>query len=175
MYIAERSNDDPRFGLTKLNKILYFSDFKAYGLLGHSITGETYLRFDRGPVARHLLREIRELEDRGELVSYEKMYFNYRQRRVEVPSWGRQADTRIFSPDEILIVDQVLAELRHLNATEVSALSHLEFGWQVVASGEEIPYFMVFASDSQPTMSELDQAADWLASDDDEPPAAASA
>ncbi|HZQ34888.1 MAG TPA: hypothetical protein VFD32_03070 [Dehalococcoidia bacterium] len=41
LYVAEKSSDDPRFGATKLNNILFFSDFLAFGQLGRSITGAT--------------------------------------------------------------------------------------------------------------------------------------
>jgi hypothetical protein len=34
VYIASKFGDDPPLGDVKLNKILYFSDFLAYNLLG---------------------------------------------------------------------------------------------------------------------------------------------
>jgi hypothetical protein len=37
LYIAEQLADDPTFGSTKLNKILYFSDTAAYRKLGRPI------------------------------------------------------------------------------------------------------------------------------------------
>ena len=42
LYIAKRSEDDPRFCAVKLNKIMYYSDFGAYRRLGQSITGANY-------------------------------------------------------------------------------------------------------------------------------------
>ena len=53
-----RSQDDRAFGATKLNNLLYFSDFQAYGALERSITGATYQRLDHGPAPRELLATI---------------------------------------------------------------------------------------------------------------------
>jgi len=39
LYVAEQSVGDPHFGKTKLNKILYYIDFQAHGVLGEPVTG----------------------------------------------------------------------------------------------------------------------------------------
>lgn len=52
LYIAKRSLTDPYFGYVKLNKILFYADFVAYGELGKPITGATYIRNLYGPTPR---------------------------------------------------------------------------------------------------------------------------
>src|SRR5438034_140375 len=52
LYVAERLGDDPTFGETKLNKVLFFSDFQAFRVLGRPITGAEYQRNIYGPTAR---------------------------------------------------------------------------------------------------------------------------
>ncbi len=42
LFIARETKDDRSCGATKLNKILFYSDFRAYEQLGRSITGECY-------------------------------------------------------------------------------------------------------------------------------------
>src|SRR5437660_6974881 len=44
LYICQKCATDQKFGATKLNKILYFSDFLAYAELGEPITGFEYQR-----------------------------------------------------------------------------------------------------------------------------------
>src|SRR5690606_1636943 len=83
LYVADRSRDDRRFGATKLNKILYFADFKAFLILGASITGSTYVRLDRGPVPQEILPILREMEDAGDISRTERQYFNYTQKVVQ--------------------------------------------------------------------------------------------
>jgi hypothetical protein len=37
LYISQKCADDTKFGATKLNKILYFSDFLAYASMAHPL------------------------------------------------------------------------------------------------------------------------------------------
>src|SRR5271157_2942127 len=59
LYISQRCALDPKFGATKLNKILYFSDFIAYADLGYGITGVEYSHRELGPAPTRL-RPIRD-------------------------------------------------------------------------------------------------------------------
>ena len=165
LYIADRSSEDPRFGATKLNKILYFSDFKAFGMHGESITGATYRRLDRGPAPLELLETLSVMEREGEIERVDRQYFNYQQKVIKSL---RQPQIRdLLTDDEVAIVDQVIEELRVLNASEVSALSHLEAGWQLAEDREVIPYESAYISDRGPTSRELALWRQWV---DDERP-----
>ena len=42
LYISQKCATDPKFGAVKLNKILYLSDFLAFGNWGEPITGVEY-------------------------------------------------------------------------------------------------------------------------------------
>lgn len=143
LYIARASKADPKFGATKLNKILYFSDFEAYGLWGKSITGATYIRLDRGPVPKPILPTLRELEDTQKIRREERKYFHHTQKRVEAIT---EPNLVSFDPREIELVDRVMGELRILNASDVSALSHLDEGWRLAQDREVIPYSSVYIS-----------------------------
>ena len=50
LFIADRCEDEPTFGATKLNKILFYADFLSYALYGEPIAGVTYRKLERGPV-----------------------------------------------------------------------------------------------------------------------------
>lgn len=143
LYVAEQSRDDLKFGATKLNKILYFADFEAYGLWGQPITGATYVRLDRGPVPREILPVLREMEGEGAIRRFESTYFHHLQKRVEPLE---QADTTVFAIRELDLVDRVISELAHLNASDVSALSHLDEGWRLADDRDTIPYSAVYIS-----------------------------
>lgn len=150
LYVAQKSLDDPHFGATKLNKILFYSDFLAYGQLGHSITEATYQRLNHGPAPVHLRPAERELEEEGAAEVIEVPRFNLMQRRL-IPK--RRARLTDFSADEIALVDEVIDALRGYSAAAASELSHLEKGWQLVGDREVIPYEFVFLS-SEPLTSE---------------------
>jgi hypothetical protein len=49
LHVARRSEGDIAFGVTKLNKLLFFIDFLACLRFGKPITGEEYQKLDNGP------------------------------------------------------------------------------------------------------------------------------
>lgn len=65
VYIASKSIDDPSFGATKLNKILYYSDFKAFERFGVPLTGAPYFRLKNGPAPRIMIPVRDELVAEG--------------------------------------------------------------------------------------------------------------
>jgi hypothetical protein len=153
LYAAVKSAEDPTFGATKLNKILFFSDFLHYGLAGSSITGATYKRKANGPVATQLPAMAREIEltHHGHFVV--RPYFNLKQRRL-VPD--RSANPLIFLDEERDLIDDVITNLEGSNAADVSNLSHIRSrAWQVAEEGEVIPYNAVFLSTRKATPSDL--------------------
>ncbi len=137
LYIARRSEGDPSFGATKLNKILFFSDFVAYRKSLRPITGATYQKLPYGPVPRELPSVKQELEASGDATEVERDYFGRKQRCMVTrrePRLGR------FTGEEIAIVGDVIAELRNLDASGSSEISHEFIGWKYANLGEEIPY-----------------------------------
>jgi Protein of unknown function (DUF4065) len=61
-YIIWKVGKHDWFGATKLNKILWFVDARAYVLTGKPITGETYARGEFGPIPKHIIPFQNELE-----------------------------------------------------------------------------------------------------------------
>ena len=137
LLIARSSERDEHFGATKLNKILFYSDFWAYRKLGRSITGEVYRKLEHGPAPKRLLPVVRRMEKDRLCASAERDSFG-RTQKVLVAL--REPDLALFSGAEVAIVQDVIRKLWDLNATGVSELSHEFLGWQLAAEGEEIPY-----------------------------------
>lgn len=141
LYIAQQSQDDPRFSSTKLNKILFIADFFAYGLWGESITGTTYVRRQFGPTPREMLQIQNRLELEGRAEIEERMYFGYQQKRLRPKA---NPDLSLFTPDQIALVDDVLNQCRELSATQLSDWTHRLPPWLSAEDGEEISYESVF-------------------------------
>ena len=139
VYAAERSVDDQSFGAVKLNKILYYSDFDAYRLLGHPISGATYRKLQAGPAPKQLLAAREELIQEGRLRSESRQYFNRVQKRL-VPVAGASAMIEMFSSEEREVIDSVIDFLRPMSAREASDYSHREPGWVLAGDREVIPY-----------------------------------
>lgn len=137
VYIASKCSEDKRFGSTKLNKILYYSDFSAYRKLGHSVTGAEYKHLSEGPAPRELLEVRADLIEDGSIEIQKRSYFNSVQHRIVAT---RDADVGVFHDDELAILDEVIESLWDMNARQVSDMSHNEIGWRVTDENETIPY-----------------------------------
>lgn len=155
LYVASRSESDPDFGSTKLNKILFFAEFLAYGKLQRPITGAVFQKLNFGPAARRLLPVQEQLEcDQAAAIQHRDRYGHRQERLVAL----REPDLSRFTGAEIAIIDDVLRELLEENAVSVSDLSHRFLGWQLARYGEEIPYETVFLSGRELTQAEKDYA-----------------
>ena len=154
LFVARSSERDEHFGATKLNKILFYSDFWAYRKLGRSITGERYQKLEHGPAPKRLVPVVRRMERERVCATAEREFFG-RTQKVLVAL--REPDLSLFSGAEIAIVQDVIHKLWDLNATGVSELSHEFIGWQLAAEGEEIPYSTVLLGHPRPpTQAEVE-------------------
>ena len=77
-YICNEAPNPKLLGATKLNKILYYSDFEAYLQLGAPITGEAYVKQKHGPVPKHILTVLDRLKESEAIAIAEATgYFAY--------------------------------------------------------------------------------------------------
>lgn len=146
-------------GSTRLNKLMFFSDMRAYAELGKPITGARYQRLEFGPAARAML-PVRE-----ELIANDDAEYEDRGAddwaKVIVPL--RPANLELFSEDELRVVNEVFDELRQFNAREVSDYAHLKSaGWNVMEDSEDIPYEFAYVS-TEPASPEAIQRGRELA------------
>jgi hypothetical protein len=144
LYIVEKCGSDQRFGATKLNKILFWSDFYAYAQNGRPLTGVEYMREKHGPVPKRLVPIRDELVNRGDLDVTERQLFNG---QTQTRFFARRAaDMSLFSSGELELVNQVIDYLRDQTAKEVSDATHGR-AWKSVPNGTLLPYEMIFVSD----------------------------
>ena len=151
LYVARETQDDPKCGATKLNKILFYTDFYAYRDLGRSLSGQRYQKLEHGPAPRGIVPAVEAMREAGECAWQHRNHFGYELRKL-VPL--REPDLEPFSGREIDLVQRVISELWDLSATEVSDLSHRFVGWQVADHGEDIPYETVFVGEPRPLTQE---------------------
>src|SRR5213080_257372 len=111
LYIAEELADDPTFGSTKLNKILYFSDTDAYRLLGEPITGAVYQRNRYGPTAVEFEPMVEELEGQNYVRVRRARVVDHDQ-DVVTPTGRIRPNMEQFSEAQRTILDMRIAEFR---------------------------------------------------------------
>lgn len=144
IYIARKCESDTWFGATKLNKILYYSDFRAFEKFGMPLTGQSYFRLPKGPAPKALKVYQRQLLEEGAIrVDAVDLGFEKTQHRTIAL---RNPVLELFTNDEISLVDEVIAELWNQNGTEVSNASH-DVRWKVLNDRDDIPYEFAFLSD----------------------------
>jgi len=152
VYVAEKSLGDPYFGMTKLNKILFLSDFEAYRQRGASITGAQYQHLPWGPAPQQMLPALRELRESKRVFVQGEGTFAGTQERV-VPTGG--ADIDAFKPNDIAIVADVLDRVKDLSNQEASDFSHETIAWRITGSKQEIPYGSAVLDSEGPTDEDL--------------------
>jgi uncharacterized phage-associated protein len=151
LFIARRSESDPRFGALKLNKLLFYSDFLAYLKFGKPITGQPYFALENGPAPRYLVRVREQMVKSKEIAIARKTTFDGVQERVLAL---REPDPNKFAPAEIDLVTQVLELCKGQSGTDLSALTHRFAGWKLAGHKEDIPYEVALVGNRKPTRSE---------------------
>ena len=155
IYIAHECANDPGFGATKLNKILFYSDMTAFERFGTPLTGMAYFRLDRGPAAEAMKPVERDLVNEGAVEIEERpTHGNYTQKRTIAL---RDADTDLFTRGELAIVDEFIRELWGKTANQVSMDSH-KVAWRVIGHRELIPYEAAFLCNDDPTATDIKEA-----------------
>lgn len=143
-HVVSSCDDPTRLGSIRLNKILWYADTIAYRLHGASITGETYVKRQFGPVPKHILGTLRVLEEEGSIVATEKE--NALGHKMKLFFSVREPDSGFFSPVEKGIIDVVVKEITtNHTANSVSSMTHDQV-WDAANMGEEIPLFATLAS-----------------------------
>jgi len=153
LYISRKCDEDPTFGATKLNKILFYSDFWSYFRFGEPIAGLEYQRLPNGPAPKQLLPVREEMERAGDVAVQKATFFNKQQHRC-VPL--RDPDLQEFKGRDIALIDELIDELWGKTASEVSQLSH-QRAWRIAKDRESIPYQAIFLSDDD-SLSESEMA-----------------
>ena len=147
VYISQQSEADPHFGAIKLNKILYYSDFRAFERFGLPLTGMRYVKRKLGPVPNALVHKRGELVEEGALRLDTLPKGPYEQNRTVAL---RAPVLDLFTADEIALVDEVIKEFWTQNGTEVSNASH-DLRWSVMQLNDPMPYELAFLSNERPT------------------------
>ena len=142
-YVCEKATDPSVLGAIKLNKVLWYSDTINYLLRGKSITGETYIKRQHGPVPQHVLPAIKELVRTNKIALGRVDHFGYMKNEYIALV---QVDKNIFTGSEMSLIDEAFDHVCMKNtAMSISDETHGVI-WELAEIGEEIPMHTIFAS-----------------------------
>lgn len=160
VYVSKVCASDPHFGATKLNKILYHSDFRAFERFGVPLTGVRYFRLPKGPAPRSLVPVRDELVREGALaIEMRQVGPEHFQRRTVAE---REPIMSLFTQDEIDLVDEVVQDLWEQNATEVSDAPH-DIRWATLQHKDPMPYELAYLSDDPPSERDIERTKELAA------------
>src|SRR5689334_10581627 len=118
LHIANSSTADSRFSKVKLAKLLYLSDIEAYRRTGKPISGIKYIKWPFGPVPFDFNNFLISMEQEGVIAISKIPYYGQEQHRVFAliePDLNTY-----FSAEDIRLVDDIIREYWHMNATDIS-------------------------------------------------------
>lgn len=152
LYITRKMESNPAAGRTKLAKVLYFADIESYRRFREPVSGSAYARVDHGPIPEGYRDILDEMENDGQIETESRLYFGKTQYHLRALA---EANLDKLSSRDVSIVDEVIAKVWHLNASEVSKITH-NYVWQNMENGEQIPYEACLLSDEPPTSDEVE-------------------
>ena len=123
--------------VTKLNKLLFYSDFKVYKERRRSLSGLSYERLPFGPVPSNFRLLFSLLEQRGDIRQVDVRVGNAEGTQVMAL---RAADLNGFDEEELTAVLAIKKRFGRMSATEISEASHQEQAWIETPTGATISY-----------------------------------
>ena len=123
---------------TKLNKLLFFSDFKHFKNNKVSITGSRYVKIKFGPVPDKWRYYLASLIEEGALDA-EEIFYDEDITGEKLTS-ARKPDLSIFSEVELITLASVKNHFKGWTATRIRDFSHNEKGYKDTPDGQPIPY-----------------------------------
>ena len=143
-YIIHEAGHLPHVGKTVLFKLLYFCDFDYYEMYEEPLTGEQYKKLDYGPAPIHFDEAIEKLRTKGKILDVKANFHGHLQAKYISLD---EPDVGLLSAKELEAINETLKRLSSMNATQISAYSHLDIPWNVTQDKEMIDYELVFYRD----------------------------
>ena len=141
LYILNKVGSKANIGETVIYKLLYFSDFNFYEKYEEQLIGATYQKNRFGPTLIEFKKIVSEMIRDKEVIKIEDNHHGYSQKKYISL---RKADLSKLRANEVEVVDNVVAILSNMNATQISEYSHNDIPWLTTNDGEIIDYEAVF-------------------------------
>ena len=135
-------------GMTKLWKLIYFVDAASLRETGASITGSEYVKYPFGPVPSRDEKTLKAMRKQRLVKTEQGLAGTFKQTFVEAMA---KADKRVFSKEELALIDAVCRGLGGKTATQLSSLSHQEPAWALAQDLQKLdPELMFYGSEEDP-------------------------
>jgi len=130
---------------TKLNKLLFYSDFAHFRQHAQSITGLKYKAIEYGPVPGNYDVLFGILADQG-IIDIEYSMTKYGEVEKIIPPENSQFNRSLFSDTELEILKYIADTFKNTSASEIAEISHRESAWKDnIEEKKFIPFHYAFA------------------------------
>jgi hypothetical protein len=156
LYIATASQLDPRFGKTKLVKLLYLADFGSFREYGEPITGHPYVAMPNGPFPDDLYALLDDMEAQGEIIKQMVPIPGYNAQERIIPR--REVNPEVFNPhwESIAFVDGLIHANWNKTGSEMAKGTH-GIAWKVTEQNQPIPYeSSIIKDDNELTQEDIE-------------------
>ena len=151
IYVSMKSFSMERFGLIKLNKILWKADFSAFAARSVPVSGRAYQRLPLGPAPVEMAPLLAEMVQDG-LIKLELISFGVGADGQEIiekrPIALTEPNLRWFSPDDLYFVDKAIQYYWNMSGMETSDDSH-GVAWKSRNNLDPMPYESAYLSDAE--------------------------
>jgi Protein of unknown function (DUF4065) len=143
LYVSRACEAAPFFGLVKLNKILWRSDFDSFAERGQPVTGCLYQRLPQGPAPIEMRPVLNEMVSDGLLrIDRARIIDFFEQRPIAVA----EPNLRFFSRSDLDYFDRAVSVYWEKTGKETSDSSH-GAAWATRSDGSPMPYESAYLSD----------------------------
>ncbi len=115
---------------TKLNKLLFYSDFVSFRNTCYSLSGTRYAAIDLGPVPNNFESIFDYVRKSGHISVERKEFDNGGWGEIFHPIAGRKFNRELFAKEELETLLFVADKFRTISAKGIKDLSHREKGWK---------------------------------------------
>lgn len=140
-------------GKLKMMKLLYYLDFGYFEKYGRSVTGDSYLRFENGPVPRMGEKILKEMNGKGIKITNRKISEGYRDQQHIEPLLA--FDLGIFEKEELVMLEETASKWEKFTGTEMKNASHGEAPWIATKPNEIIDYNLAYYRNTYGEMKEI--------------------
>ncbi len=141
LYILSKVGAKPNVGETVLYKLLYFIDFDYYEKYEEQLMGATYIKNHYGPTPMEFSGIVEKMLKDGEIGKVPSKYFRHEQKKY-IPV--RDPDLTVLDARQMKHIDDVLARLSDMNASQLSEYSHKDVPWIAAEDAKPLRYEAVF-------------------------------
>lgn len=128
-----------KLGITKLNKLFYYLDFISYRDRKESITGETYVHLQMGPVASQLKNKIIKFAEERKLITQNEdasLKFGKRNRYQALTP----PNLSVFDEYEKKLLTYICKKFKDWSTDQMIAQTHSEAPWVFSDSNKSLDY-----------------------------------